>query len=313
MPFLRVSRGIRAAAWALVAAGVAAPAVRKRLSLPHAAVIVPSALSPIALCVAVPRSRTRDAAVCALNMWGYLAAYEMPNDDPARLAARVHVRYPIAIDRVLGLGVPPTLRLQRALSRPGTVNRFERVLVWCHWMWFFVPHGTVGYVLLRHPKQFGRSAALMYAVFDLGALFYWMIPTAPPWYAALHGELEDRQAVHMRRMMIEYGQQFWGDRWDSLYDVLGGNPLAAMPSLHFATSLMAAHVLTDVGPIAGTLGWTYAATLGLALVYLGEHYAADLLAGAALAETVRLQAPRMANLARALSRMVQALEARAAG
>ena len=52
-------------------------------------------------------------------------------------------------------------------------------------------------------------------------------------------------------MMIEYGEQFWGDRWGALYDVLGGNPLAAMPSLHFATSLMAAHLLSEVGPVAG--------------------------------------------------------------
>ena len=34
-------------------------------------------------------------------------------------------------------------------------------------------------------------------------------------------------------------------RWAGLYDVLGGNPLAAMPSLHFATSLMAAHLLGE--------------------------------------------------------------------
>ncbi len=308
-----MSRGIRVAAWALVAAGVAAPAMRRRLKLPHAAVIAPSALAPVALCVAVPRSRARDAAVCALNMWGYLAAYEMPNDDPDRLAARVHVSYPIAIDRALGFGVPPTLRLQRALSTPGRIRRFERVLVWCHWMWFFVPHGSVGYVLVRHPEKFGGAAARMYAVFDLGALFYWAIPTAPPWYAALHGELEDRQTAHMRRMMIEYGEQFWGDRWGALYDVLGGNPLAAMPSLHFATSLMAAHVLADVGPIAGAVGWSYALTLGLALVYLGEHYVADLIAGAALAETVRWQAPKLAGVARRVSRVVQALEVRAAG
>ena len=141
----------------------------------------------------------------------------------------------------------------------------------------------------------------MYAVFDLGAVFYWAIPTAPPWWAALHGDLEDRQTVQMRRMMIEYGEQFWGDRWDALYDVLGGNPLAAMPSLHFATSLMAAHLLTEVGPVAGAVGWTYAATLGLALVYLGEHYVADLLAGAALAETVRRSAPKTGRLVRRVS------------
>ena len=103
-------------------------------------------------------------------------------------------------------------------------------------------------------------------------------------------------------MMIEYGEQFWGDRWPALYDVLGGNPLAAMPSLHFATSLMGAHLLSEVGPVAGAVGWTYAALLGLALVYLGEHYAVDLVGGAALAETVRRGAPRAAPLARRVVR-----------
>jgi membrane-associated phospholipid phosphatase len=112
-------------------------------------------------------------------------------------------------------------------------------------------------------------------------------------------------------MMIEYGEQFWGDRWGALYDVLGGNPLAAMPSLHFATSLMAAHLLSEAGPVAGTLGWGYASLLGLALVYLGEHYAVDLLAGAALTEAVRSVAPRLEPIGARVSRILQAMEARA--
>ena len=296
----------------LVAAGVAAPVLRRRLKLPPAAVLGTAGLAPVALCVLTRRSRLRDMTVGALNMWAYVAAYEMPHDDPERLAARVKVAYPVAIDRVLGLGVPPTIRLQRAFAAPGKVNRFERVLVWCHWMWFFVPHGTVGYILVRRRERFPAAAARMYAVFDLGAVFYWAIPTAPPWWAAAHGYLEDRETVLVRRMMIEYGEQFWGDRWAGLYDVLGGNPLAAMPSLHFATSLMAAHLLTEVGPVPGALGWTYASLLGIALVYLGEHYVVDLLAGAALAETVRGEAPRFAPLAGRVSRLVQVLEARAA-
>lgn len=48
--------------------------------------------------------------------------------------------------------------------------------------------------------------------------------------------------------MVEHGREFWDDRWDPLYSFLGGNPLAAMPSLHFATSLMAAHLLSEMGP-----------------------------------------------------------------
>jgi membrane-associated phospholipid phosphatase len=84
-----------------------------------------------------------------------------------------------------------------------------------------------------------------------------------------------------------------------------------MPSLHFATSVMAAHMLADSGPVAGALGWTYAGTLGVALVYLGEHYVVDLAAGLALAEGIRAGAPHAAPALRRISRAVQALEARA--
>jgi membrane-associated phospholipid phosphatase len=220
----------------------------------------------------------------------------MPNDDPERLRARVRVDYPIAADRLLGLGVTPTMRLQLAFARPGAINRFERVLVLCHWVWFAVPHASVAYVMWRAPARFPAAAVRMYAVFDLGAVFYWAIPTAPPWWAAAEGKLDGREPLHVRRMMLEYGEQFWGDRWGSLYDVLGGNPLAAMPSLHFATSLMAAHLLSEVGPVAGAVGFGYAAMLGLALVYLGEHYAIDLLAGAGLTEGVRLVAKRISPI-----------------
>jgi membrane-associated phospholipid phosphatase len=258
-----------------------------------------AALAPLGAAVVVRRGRLRDASVCALQMWAYLAAYEIPNDDPEALARRVRVHYPIVVDRVLGLGQIPTARLQHAFARPGRIRRFERVLVFCHWVWFAVPHGTVGYVLLRRPERFGAAAARTYAVFDLGAIFYWAIPTAPPWWAAARGHLGELKGTPpVRRMMIEYGQEFWGDRWGDLYDVLGGNPLAAMPSLHFATSLMAAQLLSEVGPVPGLVGWSYALTLGLALVYLGEHYAADLLAGAALTEAVRRTAPRLAPAAR---------------
>jgi membrane-associated phospholipid phosphatase len=263
--------------------------------------------------VVVPRGRPRQIAVCALNMWAYLAAYEIPNDDPERLAERVRVQYPITIDRAIGLGATPTLRLQRAFTTPGSVNRFERVLVWCHWIWFAVPHASLAFVVWRDPERFRSAAARMYTVFDLGAVFYWAIPTAPPWWAARHGRLRDEEAGQVRRMMLEYGEQFWGDRWSDLYDVLGGNPLAAMPSLHFATSLMAAHLLSEVGPVAGAVGWSYAIMLGLALVYLGEHYAIDLIAGAALTETVRTQAPMAAAALRRLVPRFEALEAGMAG
>ncbi len=51
-----------------------------------------------------------------------------------------------------------------------------------------------------------------------------------------------------------------------MYGSLAGNPPAAMPSLHFATSIMAAHLLGEAGRVQGAVAWSYALALGFALV-----------------------------------------------
>jgi PAP2 superfamily len=310
---VRRPNAIRLVAGTALAAGVAAPLVRRRLKLPPPVVTATAALAPPALCVLLPRTRKRDVATCVLQMWAYIATYEMPNDDPEALEARVKVAYPVNVDKAIGFGTTPTLRLQRALGTPGGFAPWEKVLVWSHWVWFAFPHGTVAYLLLRRPERFPRGAAQIYATFDLGLTGYWAVPTAPPWYAAEQGLMADGRTPELRRMMVEYGEHFWKSGWQPLYGLLAGNPLAAMPSLHFATSVQAAHVLADSGPAAGALGWTYAATLGTALVYLGEHYVIDLIVGLALAETVRRATPAALPAARALSLAVQALERGARG
>ncbi len=254
-------------------------------------------------------------------MWAYLAAYKAPHDDESEQENRVLVDYPIAVDRVLGLGELPTVRLQRRLAR-GQWRLGDRVLVWAHWSWFLVPHGTLVYIMLRRRERFDRAAVMTYAVFDVGAMIYWVLPTAPPWYAATEGMVVsaaphdslDSAArrssdIAVRRMMVEYGAFFWKDGWGPLYSVLGGNPLAAMPSLHFATSMMAAQLLSETGPVAGAVGWGYTATLGFALVYLGEHYVIDLIAGAALTTAVRRLAPQASPALRRFGAVVAAIEA----
>jgi membrane-associated phospholipid phosphatase len=299
---------VRAAALTVLAAGVAAPILRRRLNLRPPAVIAASAAAPVAFCVLLPRTRARDVGTCLLQMWAYVAAYKMPYDDPEALGRRVRIAYPVRADRLLGGGTTPTLRLQRSLGTPGTFRAWEKLLIWSHWLWFAFPHGTVAYLLLRHPERLPNGAARIYATFDLGLIGYWAVPTAPPWYASAEGLMEDGRTPELRRMMVEYGEHFWRSGWAPLYGVLGGNPLAAMPSLHFATSVSAAHVLSETGSVAGRLGWTYAILLGVALVYLGEHYVVDLAAGLALAEGVRAGAPAAAGPASRLSQAVQALE-----
>ena len=279
---------------AVILGGVALPVLRRRLKLRPATVLGGAALAPVCAAVVLPRSRSRDIAVCALQMYVYLAAYKMPNDDGAALEARVKFDYPVVADRILGLGQLPTTRLQRALHTDGRFARFEKVLVWAHWVWFATPHVALAYVGWRDKKRFVRAAVMTYAVFDLGVIAYWLMPTAPPWYAAQRGRLGEPDADEValvRRLMVEYGEVFWQDAWDPLYSALGGNPLAAMPSLHLATSAMAALLLSEAGPLAGAVGVNYAIVLGFALVYLGEHYVVDLLGGFALCVFVRACEP----------------------
>jgi membrane-associated phospholipid phosphatase len=293
---------------ALVAAaiGAAAPPLRRKLNLPRPVTSVLAWQAPVAFAWALPRTRGRDAAIYALQMWAYVAHYEMPNDKPEQLLRRLRVTYPIKVDRALGRGTMPTVRLQRRLGGgEGVVLAHDKFLSGIHWSWFFIPHGSIAYVLLCHRPQFERSAAQMAAVFDLGLLGYWLVPTAPPWWAGSNGHMPP-----VRRIMVETGKEVWGRRWEPLYDSLGTNPFAAMPSLHFATSVMAAHVLGDTGRKAGALGWAYAGTLGFALVYLGEHYVADLIAGFALAEGVRRAVPRARPTVRIMQRAIQRLEPR---
>jgi membrane-associated phospholipid phosphatase len=310
-------RAVRKIAIGAVVAGVALPLVRRRLGISPAAAIAGAAVAPAAFCVAVPRSPRRDIIACTLQMWAYVAAYKMPHGaDPDALEKRVKIDYPIAFDRAVGRGELPTVRLQRALAVPGAFKARDKALISTHWVWFSVPHLALTYILYRHPDRFPRAAVMTYGVFDVGALCYWVIPTAPPWYAAEQGRFDEQAAGSdepiIRRMMVEFGEEFWRDAWGPLYSVLGGNPFAAMPSLHFATSVMAAILLAETGPIAGAVGTTYALGIGFALVYLGEHYVADLLAGLGLTLAVRsLDRPAVRAPIAAFGRGIGRLGARA--
>ena len=71
----------------------------------------------------------------------------------------------------------------------------------------------MAYLLFRRPEHFPRGAAQIYATFDIGLVGYWAVPTAPPWYAARQGLMADGRTPELRRMMVEYGEQFWKSGW----------------------------------------------------------------------------------------------------
>jgi membrane-associated phospholipid phosphatase len=295
---------VKGAAAAALAAAIAVPLVRKKLRVPAAVTTAAVASGPPALAVLRSRTRLRDAGMYALQMWMFLVGHELPYDDSEALRRRLRISYPIRVDSALGGGRLPNVRLQQALAGLGRRNAVDKALSWVHWVWFFEPHLALAFILARHPEHFARSARQMSAVYDLGCILYISVPTAPPWWASEEGHTDEK----VRRIMVEVGEESWGRAWPVLYDSLGGNPWAAMPSLHFATSLMAALLLAEAGPAEGAAGWAYAGALGFALVYLGEHYVVDLLAGAGLVVLIRRGERLVEPVAQAVSRGLQRLE-----
>ncbi len=290
-------------------AAVVVPLVRRRLRIPAPVTVAACAGGPLALAVLYPRSKKRDVALYAMQMWAFIMVHEIPFDDPERLRSRLRSRYPIVADRFLGAGQLPNTRLQRTLARLPRVGLVDRFLTWTHWLWFFEPYLALALILVLRNERFPTAARQMAAVFDIGCAVYFVLPTAPPWWASENGLTGDE----VRRIMVEVGEDTWGSAWPKMYDALGGNPWAAMPSLHFATSLLAALALTEAGKVKGAIGWTYAGTLGFALVYLGEHYVTDLLAGAALVAVVRRGEPLAEPLVLAVNGGLQRLERLARG
>jgi membrane-associated phospholipid phosphatase len=306
-PALR--RAVQAGAAATIAAAVAVPLLRRRARIPAAATIAACAAGPLGLAVLRPRSGKRDVAMYMLQMWAFTMAHELPFDDPERLRARLRIRYPIVADRAIGLGRLPNVRLQRGLARFRWVTALNRFLTWVHWLWFFEPYVALAFILLRHPERFPRAARRLAAVFDIGCGVYFAVPTAPPWWASEQGHTGEE----VRRIMVEVGEETWKSAWPAMYSALGGNPWAAMPSLHFATSVTGAISLSETGRIPGALGWAYALTLGFALVYLGEHYVTDLAAGGALVAAVRRGEPFAEPLVEGVNGALRGLERLANG
>ncbi|MDQ6805010.1 MAG: phosphatase PAP2 family protein, partial [Actinomycetota bacterium] len=280
--------------WALLAALVPAlglVAARRRLHVPPPVTLALVSAAPVAMAAATPRRPWRYAAVGAVYMGCFAVTWTLPYEQPEKLRRRLRIHYPIRIDSVLGLGTPPTQRLQCALRDPPRVTALDRAVTLAYASWF-VPHALLAYLLFRHEEFVPRAAARLAAAYHLTTPFYYLIPTAPPWWASEEAGLMDGEVERVRRHVLNELAR----RPRQTKDQSGGNPWASMPSDHVASAAITAMGLAEIGPIYGTLGWLYVALASFSVVYLGEHYLIDALAGLAIAETIRRGEARVAPL-----------------
>lgn len=134
---------------------------------------------------------------------------------------------------------------------------------------------------------FRRSLAL---VMVFGLVGYAAVPTVPPWLASL----PPLSAIPPVQHVVEGIYTMYVPE---VYGAFATNPVAAMPSLHVAFPVMCALVgWRAYGRRIGTMLALYAAAVMFVVMYLGEHYAVDVMAGAGIAVLATLLAGRMHSL-----------------
>jgi len=206
----------------------------------------------------------------AVTVFGVGRAYADNWGPPA------YAGYVIWLDRLLGLGEVPTLALQRWLYDPAAHDLLDRLIPLIYLSYFLVPMGTAWWLWRRHPAV---VPTYLYATTGLLLVvlpFHVLIPTVPPWLAGQTGELP-----HVARVAIDVLTR----DAQAVYSVgtaISANDVAAMPSVHMGASWLVA-LACRAGRWAMVLGYAYAAAMLFTIVYSGEHYLADALAGMLLA------------------------------
>ena len=206
-----------------------------------------------------------------------LAAYDLLRGHADGLLFDAHVRPQLEADRILFLGEVPTVWLQRHLWNGADDLRSWDYATWGVYMSYFVATYLVaGALWLVSRPRFRRYVAAVSVLALMGFATYALFPAAPPWLASRQGELDSTV-----RMIGPISGELPYVSFEALFERGSGyaNPVAAVPSLHAADTLLIALVLGRSAGRLRPLLAAYPLAMAFALVYTAEHYVVDVLLG----------------------------------
>lgn len=224
----------------------------------------------------------RDWLPVFLGLYGYALAAGFAS----KLNFPIHYLPQIDADKLLGFGTLPTVWLQQHLYG-GTTGPLEVFTVVMYLSHFIAPVLLAFYIWWTGRRDAFYSLVFgILAVSVLAEITFILAPTAPPWMAAQHGFLPPvhhilKQAlydIHLSKAAMQLGNP-------NAYNVV-----AAVPSLHAAWPLIGLLVIRRFR----LPRWLFFVQLGqflgvlFAIVYAGEHYVFDAIAGAAYAVVASL-------------------------
>jgi membrane-associated phospholipid phosphatase len=189
---------------------------------------------------------------------------------------QAHVSAQLAADKALAGGEVPTVWLQRHLWDAAHLHWWDYG-VWAVYMTHFFAVWVVAAVLWRFARDRFRRYAVLTVLLTLAAFVtYWAYPAQPPWMVAGLGHVDRIVPDVWGHLGVATVASAFGD--DGLV-----NTVAAMPSMHGAYPLMLLLFFWPAGWAVRIGLGLYTLAMGFALVYGGEHFVADIVAGWAMA------------------------------
>jgi len=238
--------------------------------------VSPVAILMMGVCVAIWREwggrSVRDWGLVLVCFLGYAAGANALPD----IGVDVHFTPQIDTERFLFFGHLPTIWLQQHLHHgTGPLEVFSILMYLSH---FVVPGLLASLIWLYWPgRGFGDLLFGILLVSLLGEITFFLAPTAPPWMAGDMGYIPHVDHV-IRQGLYDLGLGSVADRKDAAGSY---NLVAAVPSLHAAWPVIGLLVIRKHGLPHWLFGAQALQALGVAfaVVYAGEHYAVDVMAG----------------------------------
>ncbi len=211
-------------------------------------------------------------------------AYDETRGAADRVGMPLQVESVRNIDRVLFLGADPTVWLQRNFHDPVDVGVHDVIASIEYFSHFVVPVAVIAVLWITNRALWARFMRRFATVLAIACTMFVLLPTAPPWMAGGGDRAIRLDALPPLRRTAGRGWRHIGFEGFVHVWVKGrdwSNPTAAMPSLHAAFSLF---VVLFFWPMVQrrwlrALMLLHPILMGVALVYLAEHYVIDVLAG----------------------------------
>jgi membrane-associated phospholipid phosphatase len=199
------------------------------------------------------------------------------------------------LERTLFGGALPTLVLQHAFYDPRVIGFQDWAAMFFYFMHFPLPI-VAGFLFWTHSRDhYWRFIAALLLMCFVAFITYLVWPSTPPW-------LQFKDVVKVNDQTIAK----WGVSYliSPLYTHLNPNQYAAFPSLHAAFPALAAMYAWARYRLFAIALIVWTACVWAAIVYLGEHYFVDALAGLVYAVAAALLVELVARRRRARARAV---------